>query len=378
MENDNNGSNNNNGNHDNNGHHHRENDDIINIIEINNPDIYYNNDPRRNDNHEEVNDDSVVIPLALRSEMLRMLYELRIPLYGYAAVGGGGGGGGAMAIDDMEHAAAAVLARSLYDSRPVKHVIDIPDDESGEKHGIRTIAYDPKTSEEMKINTACGIWQEEFEEGEEISILPCNHAFKAEAITKWLTTEKAECPICRFKLASKEVVVHSDGLGADGYEGIDGEGDSEGEGVHGDENAHQAQPRPQLQPQPEINEQRARENDIMSRQNNRIHNPAHDGGAAYMGRDAYYGISMPMNRLLQMRTGLINGARAGGVGAGAGVRLAHARADLNSQQQPSPHIIQPPQVVTNINNNYYINQYHISAEEQEQADIEEAIRRSLQ
>jgi hypothetical protein len=366
MESDNNGINNN-GNHDNNGHHRRVNDDNINIIEINNnPDIYYNNGLRRSDNnHEEVNNDSVIIPLALRSEMLRMLYELRIPLYGYGGVGAGRGG--AMAIDEMEHAAAAVLARSLYDSRPVKHVIDIPDDESGEKHGIRTLAYHAEISEEMKINTACGIWQEEFEEGEEISILPCNHAFKAEAITKWLTTEKAECPICRFKLASKEVIIHSDG-----YEGSDGEGDSEGEGVNGDENAHQAQPRPQ--PQPEINEQRARENNIMNRQNNRIHNPAHAGGAADMGRDAYYGISMPMNRLLQMRASLINGARAGGGGA----RLAHAHADLNSQQQPSPHIIHPPQVITNINNNYYINQYHISAEEQEQADIEEAIRRSLQ
>ena len=357
--------NNNNGNHDNDGNHEQ---NIININ--NNPDIYYNNGLRRNDNnHEEVNDDSIIIPLALRSEMLRILYELRIPLYGYGAMGGGmGGGGGAAALDDMEQAAAAVLARSLYDSRPVKHVIDITDDESGEKHGIRPMVYDPKNAEEMKINTACGIWQEDFEEGEQIKILPCNHAFKADAITKWLTTEKAECPVCRFKLASKEVIVQSDGIEAGGYEGSDGDGDgdSEGEGVHGDENAYQAQPRPHLHPQ--INEQRARENNIMSRRNNRIHNPAHAGGAADIGYDAYYGISMPMNRLLQMRNGLMNGARAGaGAGTGAGV-------------EPRPQtsrIIQPPQVITNINNNYYINQYHISTEEQEQADIEEAIRRSL-
>ena len=89
-----------------------------------------------------------------------------------------------------------------------------------------------------------------------------------------------------------------------------------------------------------------------------------------MGRDVYHGISMPMNRLLQMRSGLINGARAG----------LYSQPAQSSQPMQPPHIIQPPPVVTNINNynNYYINQYNISAEEQEQADIEEAIRRSLQ
>ena len=344
------------------------NGNINNIINYNNNDGYNNN----RDN-EEPNDDAVVIPLALRSEMLRMLHQLRVPIYAYAAMGAGGGGGGggaAIVLDDMEHAAAAVLARSLYDSRPVKHVIDIQDDENGETHGIRTMAYDPKTNEEMKINTACGIWQEEFEEGEEIKILPCNHAFRADALKKWLTEEKAECPICRFKLASKEVIVHQDHGGAgdayDGDEYMDYRNYNNNQGESDDEadDAVHRHPHPQPHHQPQVDEQRARENNIMSRQNNRIHNPAHAGGAADMGRDVYHGISMPMNRLLQMRSGLINGARAG---------LYSQPAQPSQPSQPS----QLPPIVTNINN-YYINQYHISAEEQEQADIEEAIRRSLQ
>ena len=61
----------------------------------------------------------------------------------------------------------------------------------------------------MKINTACGIWQEDFEEGDDIKILPCKHAFKAEAIMKWLTEEKAECPICRYALESKEIITRN-------------------------------------------------------------------------------------------------------------------------------------------------------------------------
>ena len=319
-----------------------------------------------NNNNQGMNDDSDVIPLALRSGILRMLYELRVPLYahGAMAIGGGGGGGGAVALDDMEHAAAAVLARSLYDSRPVKHVIDIQDDESGETHGIRTMAYNPKTAEEMKINTACGIWQEEFEEGEQIKILPCNHAFGADALTKWLTEEKAECPICRFKLASKEVVVRPDHMGAgdDAYDADEyieyrNYNNNHNQGENDDDEADEHA----VHPQPQFDEQRARENNIINRQNNRIHNPAHAGGAADMGRDVYHGISMPMNRLLQMRSGLINSGRAG----------------LYFQRPQPSQPSQPPPIVTNINN-YYINQYHISAEEQEQADIDEAIRRSLQ
>jgi len=77
---------------------------------------------------------------------------------------------------------------------------------------------------------------------------------------------------------------------------------------------------------------------------------------------------MPMNQLIQMRGRLVNGGSA-------------------AAAMPSSHPIQPshrsqhPPAVTNINNYYInqqINQYQISAEEQEQADVEEAIRRSLE
>lgn len=361
----------NNENNNNNGDHQHGNNDIINIININNNiDRYYNNDAHRDENHEAVNDDSVVIPLALRSEMLRMLYELRIPMYAYGAMGGGGGG--AVAIDDMEQAAAAILARSLYDSRPVKHVIDIADDETGEKHGIRTITYTSETAKEMKINTACGIWQEEFEEGEEIKLLPCNHAFRAEAITKWLTTEKAECPICRFKMDSKEVIVHSDEAHQDIHDEDEDDENDEDDNDDDDDDDNNFQ-----------NSQRARENNIMNRQNNIIYNRSHAGGAADMLRGLQYEISMPMNSLLQMRRSLINGSRASGSASGSasGGSISNPEYLTNAARAASSsQNIQPPPIITNINNynNYYINQYHISAEEQEQADIEEAIRRSLQ
>lgn len=341
-----------------------------------------------NNNNEPEENESIVIPLAMQNEMLRVLYEMRVPLYTYGGIRIGGGA----SIDEMEQAAADILARSLYDSRPVKHVIDIPDDESSEKHGIKKMVYNSETAKEMKINTTCGIWHEDFEEGEEIKLLPCNHAFKAEAITKWLTTEKAECPICRFKMDSKEVIVHSDEArnnydDDDDYDNNNYD-DNEGESDDDNNNYQAAQPAQPLQP-PHIDEQRARENNIMNRQNNIIYNRAHAGGAADILHDLHYEISMPINRLIQMRRNLITNAREG-ARAGLGnianaehlTNAAHAARMASEAPQPLPsQNIQPAPIITNINNynnNYYINQYRISAEEQEQADIEEAIRRSLQ
>jgi hypothetical protein len=47
---------------------------------------------------------------------------------------------------------------------------------------------------------SCPILCTDFEENEEITSLPCNHCFNSNAIEKWLTEEKSECPICRLEL----------------------------------------------------------------------------------------------------------------------------------------------------------------------------------
>jgi len=363
---------NNNGNYGNNGNDINEN--------YNNYNNYNGNNNNNNNNYAEeyhVNPEpepepmnSEVLPVAMQSNMLRMLYELRVPLYALGALAGGGGGGGAYDDDDAEQQAIEVLARSLYDIRPVKRVIDVGEDgEGGKKHGIREMTYDPETAEELKINTACGIWQEEFEKGQAIKVLPCNHAFQADAITKWLTTEKAECPICRFKLESKEVIVHpSAGDDNDMPRLMSDDSDTDNE----DDEAEESQPRP-----PAVNEQRAMENNMMYRQNNNIYSRAHGGGAADMGREYYYGVSAPMNRLLQMRAGLINGARArvGGGAAHAGPQhqpIQPSQASQASRSQPNNSIMH----INNINN-YFISPANNNIN-QEQADIEEAIRRSLE
>ena len=59
-------------------------------------------------------------------------------------------------------------------------------------------------------NDKCPITYIQFKDNQEITQLPCKHCFDTDAINKWLTEEKAECPVCRFKLDSKEEKITSE------------------------------------------------------------------------------------------------------------------------------------------------------------------------
>ena len=89
-----------------------------------------------------------------------------------------------------------ILDNSLHD---VGGYINVISEEGSKK--LKEVGF----SENECINSKCPIFHIDFEEGEIVTLLPCNHAFSPDAIKKWLENEKAECPICRFKLPSKEV-----------------------------------------------------------------------------------------------------------------------------------------------------------------------------
>ena len=82
------------------------------------------------------------------------------------------------------------------DENPIKYVLSV----DGEQK-IETVEFDPEIY--PNIN-GCPITIKDFKKGDMISKLPCNHLFNTDAILKWLKEEKAECPICRFKLESVE------------------------------------------------------------------------------------------------------------------------------------------------------------------------------
>ena len=93
---------------------------------------------------------------------------------------------------------------------------------------MKTIVF---SKENCEYDT-CPILHTQFEEGEEITQLPCSHVFDTTAIKKWLQTEKAECPICRYKMKSKEIKIEQ-AQGAMTYgQGVTGQGVT-GQGVTG-------------------------------------------------------------------------------------------------------------------------------------------------
>ncbi|KAF3440189.1 hypothetical protein FNV43_RR18470 [Rhamnella rubrinervis] len=52
----------------------------------------------------------------------------------------------------------------------------------------------------------CRVCLSEFEEGEKIRKLQCNHTFHRDCLDKWLQQCWATCPLCRTKVLPEEVV----------------------------------------------------------------------------------------------------------------------------------------------------------------------------
>lgn len=92
----------------------------------------------------------------------------------------------------------SVMANSLHENPAYKQVID---DEELNKLKKTKIKYTTTTEEHV----VCPITQIEFNDEQEIIKLECGHCFDPEAILHWLSEEKSECPVCRFKYKSKEV-----------------------------------------------------------------------------------------------------------------------------------------------------------------------------
>ena len=92
-----------------------------------------------------------------------------------------------------------IINRSFEEDKPkYKNVLS--------PKGKEQIKFAKYSSEKFKDNSVCPIIQEEFKEGDEIVLLPCNHIFQPAAIMNWLEKENANCPVCRYKLDSVEKI----------------------------------------------------------------------------------------------------------------------------------------------------------------------------
>ena len=317
---------------------------------------------------------SVAAPLR-RLNFLDFLYANSAPIY----YGGGGdvdgyGDGDGEAGDSV----ASILARSLYDRRPVKKVIT----EEAQREIIDK-KFTAAMVEELKINDACGIWQEEFEDGEDIKILPCNHAFKADAIIQWLREEKAECPICRFSLQSKEVIDDCD-HDRDHYAVRPPYEADEREDQHADAQENESNGDNDI----------VRVNNIASRLAQSVAGNVNPNFHREHHQQHHRSISVPMNQLLQSMRAMSSSSRSrepvsqsSYAAAGREVRaeaMQHGGPRNNNNvaaAAAAPAAPSPPNIYINNYNNYnyiHVDESHQDiVSNQEQVDIEEAIRRSL-
>jgi ribosomal protein L34E len=93
---------------------------------------------------------------------------------------------------DVDASLNGALRDSFLEINPYKHVLS----EEG-KQQLQQAIFNAN----MK-NTHCPITLEEFNIGDNVITLPCEHVFNKEAIQKWLTEEKSICPLCRYELKS--------------------------------------------------------------------------------------------------------------------------------------------------------------------------------
>ena len=99
------------------------------------------------------------------------------------------------------NAVTQTMFQSLADESPYKQVVS--------QTGLSQLKYAYFEDETHETKT-CPISGDDFEDGEKIVILPCDHTFSEAAIMRWITEENATCPICRFKLEAREVRVEED------------------------------------------------------------------------------------------------------------------------------------------------------------------------
>ena len=77
---------------------------------------------------------------------------------------------------------------------------DSKDEESGDGGEASAATYDPDSKYEQD---SCVICLCEFENGDNLMVLPCEHEFHTECINPWLLKKSSKCPICKTSCMPK-------------------------------------------------------------------------------------------------------------------------------------------------------------------------------
>ena len=75
------------------------------------------------------------------------------------------------------------------------------------EEGKDNIKFEEYKKSEYPDQICCPMTLNNFNEGDEVAVLPCGHIFEKNAILKWLEKEDNRCPVCRKELPSKEIKI---------------------------------------------------------------------------------------------------------------------------------------------------------------------------
>lgn len=83
---------------------------------------------------------------------------------------------------------------------------------SQESNGPIAAEGSPASTGETDNNLGCSICTEDFERGQDIRVLPCNHQFHPACVDPWLLDVSGTCPLCRVDLNPQGSATASDEL----------------------------------------------------------------------------------------------------------------------------------------------------------------------
>jgi hypothetical protein len=110
-------------------------------------------------------------------------------------------------IDNRENSFIENFINSTFETDNKKKIKRVINDEE-----LNNLKIEKFNKNKNYKNIECPINLINFEEGDDIIMLECEHIYIADSIKKWLTEESNCCPICRFELKFKEIENSEEGV----------------------------------------------------------------------------------------------------------------------------------------------------------------------